>query len=296
MTSTATAHPTADRHSTSLREQLILETARVFRDPGFQKVVPTFCERISLIWSRLKGAGLPVDDIGGFAIATFLAIAPMPPTEKELTDFCALMKLASRTRVRALLGRLKSNGLVEVRQAGHHAGRLALHATPALRSHFQHWIHALAELIEPWTEIPATEVDDALVAQYLQVTHNAYQQGYVLFEHFPIVRFFMGRSSGYSLFLTLTGSADEHGTATLNRAQFAKQHLTSRAHASRLLKECEEHGWLRREKADRVTFAPEMKEEALRWIAAEIAWTSYGLRTAKLARNRSTTTSPVSAQ
>lgn len=270
----------------AFRDQLMMDAERIFLAPRYVEVIPEYCRRIALVWSELKTAGLPVDDSGGFAVAVFLAIAPVAPTEKELTDFCGLMKLASRTRVRALLGQFRLNGLVEVREASDHAGRLALHATAAMRGHFQRWISTLAELVEPWSGIAAPEVDDAMVAHFLQVTSTAYQQGYVLYEHFSIVGFLMGRRAGYSMFLTLAGNADEGGESAINRAQFAKEHLTSRPHVARLLKECEDQGWLTRKAKDRIALAPVMKQEAMRWIAAEIAWAAYSLRAAKAARDQ----------
>jgi hypothetical protein len=202
-------------------------------------------------------------------------------TERELTEHCALMKLASRKRVRALLDRLRSAGLIEQRRSPADARRLDLHATPALRGHFQRWIGALAELVEPWSGVPVTEVDDALVVAYLRVTSMAYQQGYVLYQGFPIVEWCMSRRSGYSLFLALVGGVDADGHARLNRARFAAEHATSRPHVATLLKEAEGHGWIRRGDIDSVWVAPATIEQGRRWVASEVAWTSYSLRLAR---------------
>jgi len=273
--------PPADAIAT-LATQLTADAARVRADARFRALVPVFTQVIPQTWAALKRAGMPVDDSGGFSVATYLVVVPFPVTERELTEHCGLMKLASRTRVRALVERLQSAGLIEQRRSSTDARRLDLQATPALRGLYQRWIGALAGLVEPWSGVDRSAVDDALVVSYLRVTAKAYEQGYVLYQGFPIVEYFMSRRSGYSLFLELIGRADAKGMSSLNRARFAAEHATSRPHVATLLREAEQRRWIRRRAKDDVWVAPAVIEEGLRWIASEVAWTSYSLR---LARN-----------
>jgi hypothetical protein len=271
--------PPADPTAT-LAAQLMTDAARVRTDTRFSGLVPVFTQVISQTWAALKRAGMPVDDSGGFSVATYLVVVPVPVTERELTRHCGLMKLASRKRVRALVERLQSARLIEQRRSGTDARRLALQATPELRALYQRWIVALAELVEPWSGIDRSRVDDALVVSYLRVTAQAYEQGYVLYQGFPIVEYFMSRRSGYSLFLELIGRTDTNGSSSLNRARFATEHGTSRPHVATLLREAEQRGWIRRRAKDDVWVTPAVVEEGQRWIASEIAWTSYSLRLA----------------
>ncbi len=270
----------ADNGIAALAAQLTADAARVSADPRFNDIVPVFSRVIPQTWAALKRAGMPVDDSGGFSVAHFLVVVPEPVTEHELTEYCALMKLASRKRVRAIVEQLRVAGLIERRRSATDARRLSLHATPVLLGHFGRWIGALARLVEPWSGVPSAEVDDGLVVAYLRVTAAAYQQGYVLYQGFPIVEFFMSRRSGYSLFLELIGRADPQGSSTFNRARFAAEHATSRPHVATLLRDSEEQGWIRRTAKDTISIAPAVIEEGRRWIASEVAWTSYSLRLA----------------
>ena len=268
----------------TFRERLHQEAAKVRLDPRFADVVPKFCVAIPKVWAALKRGGMPVDDAGGFAVATFLVTAPVAPTETELTAFCARMKLASRTRVRALVDRFEKEGLVERRRSAMDARRVELPPKPILRVHFRRWIRTLAGLVEPWSGIGAKRVNDALVVEYLRVTSSAYLEGYVLFQDFPIVARFQARRSGYSLFLTLIGRADSKGLTTLNRQQFAADHAASRPHITSLVKEAEADGLLERAGGDTIRLSSTFTEEAYRWLASEVVWTSYSLLQASTKR------------
>lgn len=264
-------------------------SAAVLGDPRFPQTLPHFCRVIAEVWAHLRRVGLPVDDAGSFSAAVVVIVTEGALSATEVEEFCAVMKLASRHRARALLDALQAKGFIERGKDPGDARRVMLRATPLLIGHFQRWIAALADVTAPWSGVAAADVDEPMVRQYLGVIAEAYRAGFVLYQGFPVVEAFMHRRSGYSLLLSLLGRAGPDGAATLNRAQFATAHGVSRPHVVVLLREAEARGWLTRGRADAVTLAPPVIDETRRWIASEIAWATYAfaaVRTAAPATRR----------
>jgi hypothetical protein len=190
-------------------------------------------------------------------------------------------KLATATRVKAMLGIARLTGLVEPFRS-HDRRRKALVPTTKLHAAAEGWLLQMLEAVQQM--VPLLAAPSALVAmpeytaEVLSYNVLAYlHDRFTLHESLSSVRSFMSRENGYLVMMRLIRSLRRQGTSWASSApvlEMSESYQSARGTIRNALQSAASEGWITSlgRGGHEVGLSDAFAEDCLAWVSFEIVW------------------------
>lgn len=249
-------------------------------DPHFRIAKREFCENMTRCWLDTPLSRALISDIGTMAIAITIVGSCQVKGEdgaslQTMIDMLVAGRLASATRIRAVMDMLRDKGAIEIRPHREDGRRLTIVPTPLLLHSFDVWFTCafgpVARLFPLPPDAQARAARALLSRRYVAtVMRRKALDNFTIFDDWPDVQAFSDRRHGYVLLLHLAG--DSQCEVQVSRDELARRYGVSPSHITSLLVFGERQGLLQRiGRTSAVRLAPGFVDRLDLWVAREIA-------------------------
>ncbi|MFO1328865.1 MAG: helix-turn-helix domain-containing protein [Rubrivivax sp.] len=190
---------------------------------------------------------------------------------------------AGESQVKAILAHARTQGLLAPRAGPGDARFRPLDPTARLTHAMQQWVAGFLRPLQGVRPLPVAPdelvAQPGLVGEVFSLRVAAQQDdGFLLTDDHPAMRWMMSRDRGYRLFLQLVRAmdfgADGRATVALSANELARRAGVARATVVQLLEDLRAYGWLEPGAGPRPSIAMDARHVtlALQWIALEMVW------------------------
>ena len=254
----------------------------VHRD--FDKSMLAFCRGLahfhSVDLTRRPGV---VDTVTWAVVLLVLyldAAAPQRANASQLVAICGGGRLAGATAVRNAIALLQYGGMVVGDEPPTVGRARRLRPTPKLIETMQNNLAIRLSAMEPVIAWPKPPMEwartEGVLAAYVRGNVEPYlRERHILFEHFPEVRSFMDRHSGYHILMEVLSRLEIStlgASGTISLSEVADKFAVSRTHVRKLFATAADRNWLAFEPGGRLAIGSETLARYRLWFGHEFAW------------------------